>query len=425
MKKTLLALLLMAFSFTSCLKDEPYGYASLSEISNTMAFTANDDVTVTATVTAIVPITSVVLKYQVAGGTEQSIPMTASGSTYTAVIPAQALDTEVTYYIEATTAEGVIASAPISYVVGAVPIDYSGLSLNELNGNDKFIELFNNGTTDIPISGVYIEKDGEKNWTAPNITLAAGEYLLLYSEDVVTEHPDHSADLIFSSGLSAKKAVRVQLFSPTGTSIDDFNLVNYSTPAPASYSRWPNGNGPWVYADATPGAMNAAGTEAVSGLEGAVVGNKKKVVLNELDSNNKFFELYNAGTEAIDLTGYYIEKDEERNWTAPSITLAAGDYLLLYSEDVAADHPSQPADLIFSSGFSGKKSVSIVLFDPAGTSVDSFIRGEKGTGWGNQSMPEDKSHSFSRVPNGSGEWAYADSTPDAENGAKTGDIVWN
>lgn len=154
------------------------------------------------------------------------------------------------------------------------PTGYNSLVLNELNGNDKFIELYNRGAEAIELKGVYIEKDGKNVWKAADITLEAGEYLLLYSEDVATDHPGYEeAGLIFGSGLSAKKAVRVQLFTPSGISIDDFNLVNYSKSAPASYSRCPDGTGAWTYADATPGAANAESNVFVNGLEEPEIGN--------------------------------------------------------------------------------------------------------------------------------------------------------
>lgn len=156
----------------------------------------------------------------------------------------------------------------------SAPVGYSGLVLNELNGNDKFIELYNRGSETIQLNGVYIEKDGKNVWKAGSITLGAGEYLLLYSEDVIVEkHPEYDGSgLVFASGLSAKKAVRVQLFTPSGISIDDFNLVNYSTPASASYSRSPDGTGSWTYADATPSAANAQSNVLVSGLAAPEIG---------------------------------------------------------------------------------------------------------------------------------------------------------
>ena len=306
----------------------------------------------------------------------------------------------------------------------AQKVDYSGLVLNELNGNDKFIELYNKGAEAIALNGVYIEKDGKNVWKAGDIILTAGAYLLLYSEDVAADHPEHDSGLIFGSGLSAKKEVRVQLFTPTGASIDDFNLVDYSTPAPASYSRCPDGTGAWTYAAATPGIANAESTELVDGLAAPEIdednGDATPVdysglVLNELNGNDKFIELYNKGTEVIALKGVYIEKDGKNVWKAGDMTLEAGAYLLLYSEDVVITTPTHPeyegSGLVFSSGLSAKKAVRVQLFTPMGDSIDDFnLVNEPAT-----PAPA----SYSRCPDGTGAWTHAAATPGAANAEST------
>lgn len=274
MKKMLF--IIMAFSaiaigITSCVEDEMYeGPAAISNIAySPTTVTPDDAVTVTATITDMQGITSATIKYKVNSGSEQSAAMTGSGNTYTGTIPKAADKAKVDFYIEAVNKAGITAtSASISYEVGAIPIPYENLVLNELNGNDKFIEIYNKGTETIPLAGVYVEKDDASVWTGSSSqSLAGGAYLLLYSEDVQVDHGSHPSDQFFGSGLSAKKAVRVQLFSPAAASLDDFNLVDYSKAAPASYSRWENGVGKWMYADATPGKVNVAGTEDVEGLK--------------------------------------------------------------------------------------------------------------------------------------------------------------
>lgn len=271
MKKIIFALLTLALCIpVSCVKDEIYeGPASISDVKFAPeAVTPKDDVTVSATITDLRDVTSATIKYFTnIGGSASSITMTkSSGDTYVGVIPRQADQTEVSFTILATNTLGFTAESPVkSYKVAAVVIDYSGLRLNELNGNDKFIELYNNGKTDIPLEGVFIQKDGETNWTCDDRTLAPGAFLLLYSEDVVADHPEIPAELIFHSGLSAKKAVRVQLFNPAGSSLDDFNLVTCVKKADASYSR--NNDGVWHHAEATPGKANVQGADPVEGLE--------------------------------------------------------------------------------------------------------------------------------------------------------------
>lgn len=412
MKKIIaIAALALPFILSSCVKDEVYGGATISDISNTIAYTENDDVTVSAKVSAFVEIVSVDLVYAV-GGTEKTVAMAEGNGVYTATIPAQPMNTEVSYYIKAATQKAASVSGVIKYTVGATPIDYSGLVLNELNGNDKFIEIYNAGA-DVPtLAGVYIEKDQKNVWVGDNRPLKKGEYLLLYSEDVVVAggaHEGYDEALVFHSGLSAKKAVRVQLFSPSTASLSDFNLATCVSPASASYSR--NSDGKWYHAAATPGAVNVEGTEAVEGLEGGEPVVPKipgSVVLNELNGNDKFIELYNPGEEDIDIAGYTIEKDGNVNWTAAEgIKVPAKGFLLLYSEDVVIAGEAQEGydeALVFHSGLSAKKAVKIELKNNKAASVEVFNL---------VTCKITAPASYSK--NSDGKWYHAEATPGAAN----------
>lgn len=268
---TYITLIAMTLGFFSCVEDDYYeGPAIVSNVVySPTTVTPDDDVTVSATITDIQGLTSAVIKYKVNSGAEQSVNMTGSGSSYTGTIPKAADKEKVEFYIEVVNKAGYTTkSSAITYEVGAIPIPYENLVLNELNGNDKFIEIFNKGSEAVPLAGVYIEKDGKNVWEGSSSqTLAAGAYILLYSTDVEANFPNHPANQFFGSGLSAKKAVRVQLFSPASVSLDDFNLVDYQKPASASYSRWENGGGKWYFSGATPGAANVQGTEEVPGLQ--------------------------------------------------------------------------------------------------------------------------------------------------------------
>lgn len=257
----------LAASLSSCVQDKVYGLPTITDINNTVAVSASDEVVVTATVTSLTGISYVNLLWAADGGSWTTVEMQAAGDSWSGVIPAQPLDTEVSYYIEAASEGGETAvSATVSYVVGAAVIDYSGLRLNELNGNDKFIEIYNASGEDIPLSGICIWKDSEKSvWNAPQLTLKAGDFLLLYSEDVQADHPDWDAELIFLSGLSAKKNVRIELRDPKGSDIDDFNCTKHpGGEVEGSYGR--NADGGWyIQTTPTPGSANVDGTESVEG----------------------------------------------------------------------------------------------------------------------------------------------------------------
>lgn len=564
--------------FTSCVKDQVFGGATIDEVKNTVAYTANDAVKVTAKVSSLVPVQAVSLVWTTnsrSAGT--TVAMTSENGAWTGIIPAQPLDTEVSYYVEAETASSKVKSQVVKYVVGATPISYKGLIISEINGNDKYIELANTGTEAIPLDGVYIEKDGKKNWpreSAPmpaGTYIAPGEFIVLYSSEKPEKIPAGWAEeLQFDSGLSASKAVRVQLLDPNGANIDDFNLKDFSVAAPASYSR--NSDGKWYFSEGTPGKANIDGTDLVPGLaegdepeepddpdeptqgsqieagqifvnecdatgkrfelynatsseidlaklkitkdgtdewivpdegfkiaakgflvipvksdgqagptfgmsetkgfvieltsdkgsvhkadnsakldltgktwglrtdggsewvvfstgsigesnaKGIVEGEEGEpvVVLNEIDGNAKFIELANIGSANGSLTGWTLEKDGETVWTGDEDNnVQAGGHIAIFSTKA----PNPPTGCpVFNGGLSAKKNVQVVLKDAQGNVVDKFERGEEGAGWGEVTLPEHTDASFSRVPDGTGEWAYAEPTPGKANGEKTGEI---
>lgn len=437
MKKIMFVALALLVGLASCVKDKQYPGINISNVSYApTAVQAADDVTVTATITSFKDFTAK-LVYTI-GDENKELAMTAAeGNLFNAIIPAQPDGTKVSFYVQAMNGEVTAASPVMEYEVGAVAIDYSVLRLNELNGNDKFIEIYNAGADAINLNGVYIEKDGAQNWIGDNtVKIDAGAYLVLYSEDVVADHPDVPESLIFHSGLSAKKNVRVQLFTPAGASIDDFNLTaielngdayGYAgNQAPASYSR--NADGNWYYADATSGAVNVDGANIVLGLEGGDVPptpeqpDYTNIVLNELNGNDKFIEIYNKGNLDLSLEGMTIMKDDYvagATWTADAtVVVPAHGYVLLYSADVAIDHPEQPENLFFNSGLSAKKTVRITLFMPDGSVRDEFTRGTTGE-WGQTISSVDGS--YARTPDG-GDWKLAEATPGAANPA-TGDDI--
>ena len=436
MKKILFVALALIVGLASCVKDEKYPGIKITGVSYTpTAVTENTDVTVKAVITSFETFTATLyyMDANLVGGNMTAVEMTPINEkdTYAAVIPAMPNDTKVVFYVKAVNEKAEAISPEMDYTVGAVSVDYSVLRLNELNGNDKFIEIYNAGAEAINMAGCYIVKDEVQNWLGTaDVNIEAGGYLLLYSEDVMNDHPEVTENYIFHSGLSAKKNVRIQLFTPAGISIDDFNLVNIELndpsmiPAPASYSR--NADGQWYYADATPGAANVDGTTMLLGLEGEdpvpPVFDYTNIVLNELNGNTKFIEIFNRGDVDLPLEGMYICKDggTEATWTADATVFApAHSFLLLYSEDVQIDHPDHPENLIFHSGLSGKKTIRMALYMPDGTERDVFERGTTGE-WG-QTISNVGEKSYARTPDG-GEWKLADPTPNDTNPAEGEDI---
>lgn len=162
------------------------------------------------------------------------------------------------------------------------------------------------------------------------------------------------------------------------------------------------------------------------------------VVFNEIDGQNKFIELYNTTDKEVSLEGITIVKydaskegGKSTTWTgAAGMKLAAKSWIYLESSDLAdeaeggdPDYKYQSANHVFVGGLSPKKNMKLELCGADGKVLDSFARGEEGAGWNQvKGFANNKGNSFNRIPDGTGEWAYAAPTKGTANGEKTGEI---
>lgn len=265
MKKIFLfALAALALGFSGCVEDEPY--VGISAVSHTpLSVTPEDAITVTATT---LNVTSATLIYTVNGGAEQSVAMTGSGNTFTGTIPSQAEGSVVRYWVVSGTA----VSETREFTVSAVAIDYTQLVLNEVNGEQKFIEIYNKGTVAIDLQGIKVERnEGASSYTqATSIMLPAGGFAVVTANNFAPDPAAPASAIMLGalgSGISAQQALKVTLTAPDGTTILDTFIrqrgddswgttTNYDNVG--AYTRYPDGTGGWFASQISScGAPNA------------------------------------------------------------------------------------------------------------------------------------------------------------------------
>lgn len=149
----------------------------------------------------------------------------------------------------------------------SAPSGQRAIRLNELDGNAKFIELYNLSDAAVDIAGMGLVKDEQKTvYIAPRGTVIAPRaFLVLHGN---AEDYGHG----FTSGLSADKATRIDLLDSAGTLIDTFaNPPSDPTgtwqdkglwsgkAGQRSFSRFPDGTGGWHLAASTPEGANGDG----------------------------------------------------------------------------------------------------------------------------------------------------------------------
>ena len=401
--------------------------------------TSDEDVTVTAIVTAGEgTLASVKIQWTLNAAPQTDITMTNTATSYSATIPKQAAGSEIAYSVVAVNSAGgssTLIGTP--YTVRNSTVDYSNLVINEVDGNGKFIELYNKGAAAIPLAGVTLVKNESATWwTGGAATIGAGEYHVISNgvQEGITADETTGA-----SGISPKKTVRFDLIAPdASTSIDVFARVkadnvldanctpDYSSGTKYSFSRCPDGTGAFGLAVPSSKAANPF-TPA-----GAIVTNNSPVnyadlVINEVDGNGKFIEIYNKGAAAISLENVKLYKNLSSLWWTGgnTATIAAGGY---YTIVESGGSVAGATEYTGASGISPKKTVRFDLIAPdASTSIDVFARVKADNVLDANCTPDYSSgtkYSFSRCPDGTGAFGLAVPSCNAANpGTAAGDIV--
>jgi hypothetical protein len=97
------------------------------------------------------------------------------------------------------------------------------------------------------------------------------------------------------------------------------------------------------------------------------------------DTNGEWFEIHNAGTSAVSLTGWTIKDDGSNSHTISGLTIQPGQYAVLGKNSDTATNGGVPVDYKYSSFTLGNSGDSIILVDNLGAEVDKVAYT---SGWG-------------------------------------------
>ena len=318
---------------------------------------------------------------------------------------------------------------------GTTTVDYTKLKINEVNGNDKYVEIYNSGTENIPLNGVKLQRnDGQSEWvgTAAD-AIPAGAYRLFLFNSHPTSLESNPAYVGWnvSSGISAGQILKVAIVDPSAEPVSVFirgeallpawqSTAGVTSNSTDSYSRMSDGS--WAYASPTPGTANGTKTTAIMspGYLTDDAANYAKLILTEVSGNNKYVEIYNSGTTSISLTGVKLQRnDGQSEWVGTaSDAIPAGAYRLFLFNSHPTSLESNPAYVGWNvgSGISSGQILKVAIVSPTGNAVSIFIRGDAPLpAWGSTSgVTQNSADTYSRMTNGT--WAYADPTPGVDNG---------
>lgn len=259
------------------------------------------------------------------------------------------------------------------------PLAFSKLYINEISGNEKWLEVYNDGDTDVDMKGYFIRKINEKGekddsfYIIPGNVVPAGGYKSWQRDKNCTDGST------FKWGISAKKDVAFTIIDTEGKEVDHFEIKEdlYSEGFNRTVGRETDGADKLViFTTGTRNASNSGGTIQVP------TENPKKIYINEINGNKinkageddqpKWLEIYNGEKEEVDISNYTIQKIDEKgnidNWFIPVQTTIAAEGFLVWEQDSLCENGST-----FTWGISARKNVSFKLFDPNGTMIDYFV----------------------------------------------------
>jgi hypothetical protein len=155
--------------------------------------------------------------------------------------------------------------------------------------------------------------------------------------------------------------------------------------------------------------------------------NYNNLVINEIDGNGKFVEIYNKGQVAIPLEKVsLIKNDKDIWWTGLKGVISAGGYYAIVQSGQTTAGAGEYTGV---NGISAKQNVKFELRGPDKTVLDAFIRLKEGGAWSDVISPDYGSgtkYSFSRCPNGTGAFELAVPSCNAPNPAvSAGQILAN
>ena len=252
---------------------------------------------------------------------------------------------------------------------------------NALGGRGPWVELYNPGTNTVSLNGLYLGTNLSvaTPWTFPaTSSIAPGKFMTIWCDG----QPQLSTPAeLHTSFRLAPGTGSILLSRFVGSRLQVVDYLNYSAlPANYSYGDLPDAQPFYrqpMYA-ITPGATNSAAQPAISVAINEWMAGNTNTIQDPLDNNkyDDWFELYNYGTNTVDLAGYYLTHSltNETEFLIPSgYPIPPHGFLLVWADK---KNTAGATDLHVNFKLS-KSGASIGLYDAAGNAIDYVTFGEQ------------------------------------------------
>ncbi|MBW8189891.1 CotH kinase family protein [Neiella marina] len=210
------------------------------------------------------------------------------------------------------------------------PVRLNEVVAKDADGGEDWFELYVVAGP-VDLSDYSITDETDTLVDLPDVTLTTGQYYRIYATDEALSEVDTVA---FKLGASDS----LRLYQGDDL-VDELSWSKGDALIGASFGRYPDGS------DATfTLAPTLEATNIKASLDGLMI---SEVVANADDSGDDWFELINLSSANIDLSDYQVIDDSEDDEPSdlPAITLAPGDYVVIYATDSEISADSVPFKL--------------------------------------------------------------------------------
>ncbi len=281
------------------------------------------------------------------------------------------------------TAAAPTPGAPNSVLTNLPP--FQPLWLNELQPDNltgitnsegkrtSWIELYNPTTNTVSLAGLYLSTayTNLSLWAFPtNAVIGPGEFKVIFADgDTDDSTPEELHTSFTLSSMSG--ALALSRFTNNQWQVLDY--INYNNVATnRSYGSLPDAQSftRQEFHYVTPGTNNNGASLPITVVINEWMADNTRTLVNPINGKyDDWFELYNYGTDTVNLAGYYLT-DTANNPTKSVIpngyTIPPGGFLLVWADNKTTNNtPDLHANFALA-----KDGESIGLFAPDGTAID-------------------------------------------------------
>jgi hypothetical protein len=247
------------------------------------------------------------------------------------------------------------------------PVNLAG-PMDGFGEREPWLELYNSGSTTIELNGLALSDDASQlgKWQFPTgARILPGQFLLVWLDGEIAENS--ATELHTSFRVTATNGVIV-LSRAQGATTAAVDHLRYLVTSPEnSFGLYPDGDPRrrrMLYVP-TPGAPNDETVPNVNVVINEWMAAGHSIIRDPADNQfEDWFELYNAGTNTVDLSGFYLSdsSSEPIFRIPPGYTIGPKQFKLIWADnEVSQNAPGRDLHVDFALSASGEE---LAIFTP-------------------------------------------------------------